>query len=219
MHFSVNKEHRDFYKKNHWIEAEELLKPSHLEALQRDVHAVLANRLRHKTVTPEKQFEAGHDLWRDHGEIRKILLGKEIATVASEIIEQRPLRFGRDFLLPASGHPFSSNQHTLRDLTCIQGVLCGALICIQGPTTPLEEAAQEMFPTEPGHIVFFDPDFPIPFDQLLKRKGAMYVVIVYIQRNAVYTYEERDPHAHGFKKIGYALGDKLTDVLHPMVYP
>lgn len=232
MHFSINKEHRNFYSKNHWIEVEGIFKPSQIEALLSEIAQVMGQRLKQSpeqvlSTMPEKIFEHGRDLWRENSAIKRALFKKSLAEVVSELIEQKPLRFGFDQLFPAPDLPFVfkegysellSKSYTLKEMTCIQGVLCGAMICVKPPVSPEVIKSPGVFPINTGSITFLSPDFPLPFEELSQRSGALYIMTVYVQKSSVYTLEERDPHTHAFKQIGYALSDKLSDKLNPIVF-
>lgn len=232
MHFSINKEHRDFYSKNQWIEVEGIFNPSQIEALLSEIAEVMGQRLKENSekvlsTMPEKIFQHGRDLWRDNPAIKKTLFKKSLAEVVSELIQQKPLRFGFDQLYPAPDLPFVfkegysellSKSYTLKEMTCIQGVLCGAILCVKPPASPEAIKSTGVFPITPGSITFISPDLPLPFEELNQRSGALYIMIVYVQKSSVYTLEERDPHTHAFKQIGYALSDKLSDKLNPIVF-
>jgi len=234
MNFAIIKEHRDFFRKHRWIEFEGLLTKDQKENLLKESTAVLSKRLKAQAADifqspADKLFNAGRDLWRDSSKLKKIILGKSLAEAASELIEKKPLRFGYDQLFPSpklsveedSYSKFLTEDLTLQEISCIQGVLCGLMLCIVEPTvssseTPLEKSA--VFSSRAGNGVIFAPDMPIPLKELNHRPGAVYLLLVYADVNAVYCLEEKDYHTHHFKRWGYHFGDRLSEILNPLVY-
>jgi hypothetical protein len=230
MYFAVDGTHRDFFRKHRWIEFEGLLSSPRLATLEKEIEAVLSQRLKmdekEKTVLSDyAAFMAGRDLWRGSQPIKKQLVNKNFAEIASEIIEHKPLRMGYDQLLPvAEGGLKGDNAYTkflqktptLQEISPIQGVLCGLILCLKSAASNGQSST--LFTPTAGNGVVFAPDFPIPFHELKARAGCVYLLIVYVDAKAVYTHLEGVPHASDFKKIGYNLGDRLTDRLNPLVY-
>lgn len=235
MHFAVDRKHRDFFRKHHWLECEEVFSPEETKRIAEGVDAACAQRLKVKPdalaeIPSERLFGVGHDLWRADPTLKKVLLHHNLAEIAGELTEQKPLRFGYDMLLPppkdalnAAG-PYKAlmeKSPTLAEISGIQGVVCGGVICVSGSLN--QEGRQEsglssLFSVTPGHIVFFSPDWPLPFSEILHRPDYQYLMFVYVKPKAVYFRQELDPHLHDFKQLGYQFGDKLTDALNPIVY-
>jgi len=107
---------------------------------------------------------------------------------------------------------------TLEDMSCIQGVLCGAIFCLSQPAEQEELPASTLFSTKVGNGVYFSPQMQIPFNELIDREGYTYLMVVYTKASAVYYFQEKDPHVHDFKHWGYNFGDRLSDRLNPLVY-
>lgn len=220
MNFAVIGKHRDFFRKQGWIEFEELLSAAQLERLNIEIESVLARRLHlpppviPKTA-PEKLYANGRDLWRDSPLLKRHFLDKSLAEIASELIEQKPLRFGYDQLLPTAVLSYANIfSHTIQEISCIQHLLCAALLCL----SPAEGQVIASLPQKPGNAVFFAPHSPLPLDQLQALSGGLYLLLTYTTPNAVYCMEKRDPHLHHFKTLGYSYGDRLKDTLNPLVY-
>ena len=228
MHFSVVREHRDFFRKNHWLECEGVLSQDELGRAAQSISQALAKRLgvTDSVRTPADQvFAAGRDLRRETPALKKIVCSHFLGEIAGELIERKPLRLGYDMLLPApfadflatgSYEEFIGKTPTLIEMSGIQGVLCGAMLCISGPSAEVE--THGLFSTVPGSAVYFKPDWPLPLHELRARKGHLYLLIVYVDPKAVYCRQEQDPHLHEFKRLGYQFGDRLTDTLNPIVY-
>lgn len=242
MKYTIIGDHRDYFQKNHAIEFEELLTQSQLSDLDESIDEVLAGRLQiaQKNLaaqTPHSLFMAGRDLWRTHISIRKIVTSARLAHIASELIEIKPLRLGYDQFFSGGSlrwtygqenHPYSqllSEVHSLADISCLQGVLCGLMLCLsfshEGQSIQLPkdaEAPLNIFCSKPGSGVYFDPSSPIDFSQLTHRKGDRYLLITYVQPSSVYLLKENDIHTHALKSVGYVFGDKLKEKLNPIVF-
>lgn len=237
MHFTVVREHREFFRNHHWIECEAVLSSEELKRISEGIPRVLKERTEAKVIQAgssayskaidKNGFEEGHDLWRGSGQLKKIILGSGLAGIAGELIEQRPLRIGYDTLFPAvSKNPgkntyesFLKTHPALHEMSCIQGVLCGAMVCVSsdGEITA-QESSTTIFSKTLGNAVFFSPDWPLPLDEIYQNPGFTYLLIVYVKVNAVYLSKQGDPHLHHFKRLGYNFGDRLKEPFHPVVY-
>ena len=232
MNFTVEREHREFFRKQHWIECDGVISENEHIRLADGISSVLDARREIKSPLLNKafdknDFEIGHDLWRGLASLKKIILSKSLAGIAGELIEQKPLRFGYDALFPAvSGIPgksayesFLLTTPTLQEMSCIQGVLCGAMICVSGENKGLQnELPTTLFSRTPGNAVFFSPEWPLPLNEIYQNPDFTYLLIVYVKANAVYLSQPGDPHLHHFKKLGYSFGDRLKEPHHPIVY-
>jgi len=245
MKFAVIGVHRDCLRKQGWIEFDELLTSAQLSIINTQTAAVLANRVNQPVgriyeIEAEEIFSVGRDLWRDSQPLKKIVLSRTLAEVASELIEHKPLRFGYDLLLPSPAKSILYNHGslsallskapTLDEISCIQGVRCGLILCIKAGQQPVKNESQNesqneseseikpFFPSQVGNGVFFRPDIPIPFTELADHPGSLYLLLVYTENKAVYRMQTNDPHVNDFKQLGYNFGDKLSDSLNPLVF-
>jgi len=203
MNFSVIGKHRDFFRLHHWIECEEVLAPATLAKVNVSIAAA--------------KSKTGRDLWRGSSSLKRVFLQKGLAGIASDLIECRPLRFGYDQYLTPTSSFLPESPCSLLDISSFQGVLCGMILCL---TQPKESFAVEssVFPQKAGNAIFFAPDFPIAFPTLKRLDGASYILLVYVQKSAVYCKQSRDPHGNELKQFGYDFGDRLKDSLNPIVY-
>jgi hypothetical protein len=231
MSLAVVREHRDFYRKHKWIEFEELIAPQNQERFSEEIKKALSDRLKTPpqklaSISATKRFAAGHDLWRASSLLKKITLGKRLAEVAGELVEIKPLRFGYDQLIffppkQEAADPslkFLDNNPTLQEISSIQNIVCGMMLCIDKLAPADADSESSFFCPTVGNGVVFAPDFPIPFDQLEKREGFTYLLLAYATANAVYCHQEKDPFSYEFKQLGYNFGDRLTEKLNPLVY-
>lgn len=228
MNFTVVREHREFFRKHHWIECDGVVTAAELKRFAEEIPLVLDEREKEKYLGKafdKNSFSIGHDIWRGRPALRKIILSRGLAGIAGELIEEKPLRFGYDSLFPAvpkhhgnnAYDKFLQTQPTLHEMSCIQGVLCGAMLCLSGESD-LAGDKPTLFCTTPGNAVFFAPDWPLPLQEIYQNPGFTYLLIVYVKANAVYYAQTGDPHLHDFKRLDYNFGDRLKEPLHPIVY-
>lgn len=247
MKFSVASEHRHYFQKQLAIEFEGLLNEDQLNELKTACDATLALRLgtkprQLKELPADQLFLAGHDLWRTHAFIKKIVTMRMLAEIASELIECKPLRLGYDqfFVAPPkiqhlqSTDPLTTllkQQPTIKEVSCLNGILCGVMLCLTNPeiNTAVNDPATtsshtllippvNLFSKVAGHAIFFHPNARIDFPQLLNHSDQTYLMIIYTQAITQYFLNENDPHTHALKRLGYVIGDRLSDRLNPIVY-
>lgn len=228
MHFSIIRQHREFFRNHHWIECDDVISSIELKRLSVELPLILAKRKQEKTIRSKESdtsdFAVGHDLWRGSAPARKALLSRRIASIASELTEKHPLRFGYDMLFPAPGRQmgegyvaFLKTTPTLEEMSCIQGVIGGAMICLSCNENQ-QEIETPLFSPTPGNAVFISPKWPLPLADLYQRPGCTYILVVYVHSQAVYLANHTDPHVHDFRQLGYDFGDRLKEPLHPIVY-
>lgn len=236
MKLTIAAEHRDFFRKNGLIEFEGLLRENQLKDISASIDNTLCQRLcvpKEKIISAssEKLFMTGRDLWRDDPLLKKYFLQPSFAAIASELIELSPIRIGYDqFFIQKTSFPFltgpykelTSKTRTLKEISSLDGVVCGLMLCISASSdTPSETTSiktPRLFSHIPGHGVFFRPDFHINFEELLQGTSSKYILIVYAKASTLYILQPEDPHAHALKLLGYGIGDKLSDKLNPILF-
>lgn len=233
MKFAVASEHREFFQKERVIEFDALLNEKQLPQLLSALDEALAERLSIpindiEGLSPGKLFMAGRDLWRANPLVKKLVAQKQLAEIASELIEQKPLRLGYDQLFPElRGRTYQSsvsdayhqllNTHlTLNEVSSIDGVLCGLMLCLKGDGTGPAEP-KTVFSNMPGNGVFFSPDAPLDFQHLTKHPLQRYLLIVYSRKSSFYKLNEQDPHTYALKHLGFSFGERLSDKSHPTI--
>jgi hypothetical protein len=240
MKFATAKEHRDFFQKYGWIEFEGLLSNDQLALANQAIDQVLAERLhlppeRLKTASSENFYLQGHDLWRSHSFLHKFVTQVHFAEIAAELIEKKPLRLGYDQLFPARSQTafmqetplayprFLEQTASLETVSCLQGVACGFLLALgieetSSSTKEVSFEGPDIFPNQPGSIIFFQPHLAVNWSHLYAHRGQRFYLIVYTFASAHYQLNPQDPHTHALKRLGYVFNDKLNDKLHPIVY-
>ncbi len=221
MRFAVTADHRVFFSKNNYIEFENLLSAAQVADLKKHAEQTLANRLRlplHKLeIRPSAElFQAGYDLWRDSDTIKKSTHKQGLASLASELFQIVPIRFGFDqyfFTTRDSPSPFAQAS-TLQELSCLSP-LCGALILV------LEDLAAPIknfpLPLNAGNGLFISPSLPIPWPELFGTAGLHLFMMGFAMDKTFFRPDTKDPHAVNLKKLGYVFNDLLNDNLHPIL--
>lgn len=244
MKLAISPEQRQFFRKHRKLELEDLLKSDQLKKINLGLESVLEQRLNVKRdrvflEPPGRIYAAGRDLWRSDEALKKLVLSSQLAELASELIEFKPLRIGFDQFypsMPVEARPIGYSDsyretllhpQTLKDLSCVQGVLCALAICLAGsendaPKIQSAEApalsSSVIFPSRAGNAVIFDPQVTIDFHSILQEEPHRYLLITYTHATSLYFLQETDPLTHEMKRLGYVFGDRLSDKLNPIVY-
>ena len=234
MKIAVAKEHRDFYKKNGWIEIENIFSANQLSQINAAIDQSLAEKL---TISPDKLFNAlpetiylqGHDLWRVSEYLRQLISQPRVAQIVSDLLEFKPLRVGFDQVLqaasesrfPRSSHYAKFLQETvsLQSISSLKGLVGAMLICLNDPIENLNEKENtDFFPNKAGNVTLLNPETPLDFSKLINSSKQRFYLITYAQSSSYYKHEPNDAHLHHLKMHGYSFNEKLTDRLNPIVY-
>lgn len=233
MKKAVAKEHRDFFRKNGWIEFENLLSNQEIEELNRAIDGSLSVRLSVPTekieaVSPEAAFLQGRDLWRSNDQLRKFVCLPRLGEVVSEIVELKPLRLGFDQFLPPcavnmlprspSYAKFLHPSIELETMSSLRGMAAGLLIALDQTSEEVSAEGVDIFPKFAGNVSIFNPQGVFNFANLTLHLKQRFYLIVYTPSSSLYYQQPNDPHTHALKKYGYVYHDKLSDKLNPIVY-
>ena len=199
MKFSLTADQKCFFEKQQFIEFEGLISESQLAILQRC-----------KGI--------GRDISRENMEMQKIVRSSLFAKIAKELCGERVLRLGFDELyeLPLT-LPCSM---TLFERSSIAPLVCAVMIAIEGDedalaTTPPQEGQFDPFPMKKGNVLFFLPNLLWEKELLQARAKQKCLLIAYANPRALYIFQEKDPHVHLLKRLGYVFGDRLKETIHP----
>lgn len=230
MKFAIEGDQKQFFNKHHLLEVQGILTDNQLNELNVQIDEALQARLKEKNALPKKIYSNGRDFWRFNDTLKKLILNSQFAEIASELVSFRPLRFGFDqlyFTVPPSFKeredfnpykPLMLQLRSLKEMTCIQGLLCGLMICLSGEDKENSSNVASIFSKQKGHAVFFNPEAVFDLNQLISNETYRYLMLVYTHPTAIYYLEENDPQTHLFKNFGYVFGDRLSDKLNPIVY-
>lgn len=230
MKFALAKEHRDFFEKNGWIEFEDFLSPHAMSQLNTGIEQALEARSLASIHESNALFLNGRDLWRDNEQLRKSISHPNFGKIAAELFDRHPLRLAYHQYLPPYHPPrflakndnayanFLTGTASLEEISGIQGIICGVLICLSQPS-PLQESAQgDLFPKREGNIVYLAPQTLLDRSFISKRPGSSFYLMTYCTSTSFYISQPQDPLNHYLKSLGYNYNDALKERLHPILY-
>ncbi len=219
MRLAITPDHKEYFKKNQYIEFEGLLSPAQVAALKKNAEETLSSRLKLPTAKLKEKpaaelFQAGYDLWRNNETIKKTVQKKDFALLASELFEILPIRLAFDeYIHTTQGSPFQE-AWSLQETSCLSP-LAGALIL------PLEDLMKPIssfpIPINSGHGLFISPTLPIPWPELFANAELRVLIIGFATKQTAFCADTRDPHAVHLKKLGYVFNDTLNEALHPIL--
>ena len=224
MKFLLNADHHHFFMKNRYIAFDELLSISEAKELKKALDAVIAQKLgmpaaHIKLTSPECIFGSGHDLWRKDPLIKKMVMQKRFAEIASPLFSCTPLRLAYDQYVvsnPAAA-PFL-HPKSLQQMSCIQKITGGLLLILSETRAGSPISPQEFsVPQTIGSGIFLSPEFQIPWPKIFQLENLSALLIVYTQEKSLYILEPQGIHTQALKKLGYGFGDHLKDHTHPIV--
>lgn len=207
MKLSVTSQQHEYFQAQHLIVFEGVLSKEEISELEANIDKTLALNLK-RTVdqvwreSPEKLFLAGLNLWQSSIPIRKLITSSRLSNVASQLLNQKPMRMGYDlYIKPGNAH-FLEPLRPFREICCIQGLLGGILICLEG-----EKA---------GNMAVFGPELQINPTTVFA--GKPFLLVTYAHPTSLFIRNLSDPMCLVLQKMGYRYGDRLTDALNPIIY-
>lgn len=221
MKFAIDYQQRDFFHKNRFLSLEGLLKDTQVQALNAGIDLALEKKLGGpiRKFNSDAIYKAGYDLWRENEDVRRVVTSVKFAELVYDLLQTKPIRLGNDQLFPSVHQSSIKQNHFIDQLqtncleatNCIQGLLCGLIICLSdGPTSTI-------FPGKAGDAVLIHPSLHIDFTELRQHEGQRFLMITYGQSLCQYLLNEKDLQTHVMKNYGYVFGDKLKDNLHPIL--
>lgn len=229
MKFATDKSHRDYFYKHGIIEFDGLFTLDQIHEMNVLIDKILAKRLAIPTsqlIHQQSQdiFIQGHDLFRQDEVLKKILLHRRLAETALELTEARSARMGYDTLLVGKAQESSENsiydqylsqEGNLQEKSSMTPIICGLMLCLEPPQS--SDKISPLFSQTAGNAVYFKPDIPLELKDLLDIKRGRYLLMAYVDPRTVYILNNKDPHTHTLKHLGYVFGDKLSDTLNPLI--
>ena len=222
MRLTITFDHREFFNKNHYIEFEGIISPDQAAALKKECEEVIAKRLQltparlHQCPAPQI-YQAGYDLWRDSGSIKKSTQKNTFASLASELTQVLPIRYGFDQYFATTKCTVSAYDVplSLQEISSMKPLACGLLLALNDLAAP---PSFFPMPLKTGSGLFISPSFALPWPQLFSTPGLSFLLIAYAQQKTFFCADTRDPHAVSLKKLGYVFNDLLKDSLHPILH-
>jgi hypothetical protein len=199
MRLSLSDSFKNFYVKNNLLELEKLLSEEEIATLLK---------------SPQK----GENPWKQAPETRKALIKSGIGEVVSFLTKKRQIRLGYTLPLFSSTLPLFPKSYRLKDISSVDPVLGGALLCLESSNTSLAESLPDFTKQTPGSVIFFGSDYPIPFADIAAQKNFKGLLVCFTPQKARYKFEPLDPYTHLLKKSGYVFGDVLGEEETPYLY-
>lgn len=222
MSIDLPQAHINFYHKHGHLELEEFLPKERIHILRSE-------------IKPESTFSqnylSGRDLWRKSLAIRQLVQSRPLAKCAAMLSEKPSLQLGFDQLLCTTSTqgeplPFEDAPITLNEISNVTPLACGLIINLSENVSPHEETTLSVeedlstlipIPKTPGSLLFFRPEAPLDFKELISTPDQCLLLIAYANVKPLYIQNERDPHKHFLKQFGYGAGDHLSTKTHPLL--
>ena len=192
MRYTITSQQFDYLRRERHIEFEAFFSREEAETLK-----ILLDTARANNAT-------GRDLERGNFPLIKALKISRLAQAASALFHQKQMKIAFTQYYP----PYKSID-ALEDLTSVSETLGCALLNLS--LDPLPDFAY--LPIEMGDVGFYENEFPIDFTDLERPV----LLIAFATKKARYKLQEKDPHTHLLKKIGYGFGDILAEETHPLI--
>lgn len=216
MRIAILDQHLEFFQENGSIAFEDLFIDEEIKTFSNLILEVYSEKR-------ASSFLDARDLWRERDEIKKTIKGRRLAEIASKLTKTTPLRLGYDQYFPPIDEnniemyqQFFSNNISIQEMSSIQGIVCGALICLS--KTSNEEMSDTFLPIDPGTLLFVKPDQPINFSEIINNPGSSYYIVVFTSSKALFVLNRQDFGAKKLIELGYDYGDRLKDNLNPIIY-
>lgn len=209
MKFTLDRHSLETFNKGRLLEIEGLYSPERVGELNRLIDDLLHKE---KLEKREESMRFAHDLFRQSEALKKGLNLSALAQIAYELIAVKPLRLVYDQLLECAKNNFDKESPTaffegeksLQERSSVSDLVLGARMALKGD--------------QPGNVVFFGPEIPLPLEFLKERLNDRYLLLAFSSLHAQYVFQAADPQNHFLKRLGYVYGDKLKDSLHPLIY-
>lgn len=207
MKLSVSSQQQEYFEAQHLIEFEGLLTKEDISVLEENIEKTLATRLRCPLEkvwkeSPEKLFKAGLNFSTSSLPIRKLITAPKLSSIASQLYNQKPFRFGYDLYISPENVKYLEPLRPFREICCLQGLLGGIMICLKG-----EKA---------GQVSVFGSELQIDPAKIFG--GAPFLLVAHTHPTAVFIRKIEDPMSPVMQERGYIYGDRLNDSKNPIIY-
>jgi hypothetical protein len=207
MKLFVSSQQHEHFETHHFIEFEELISKDEVLTLHENIEKTISGRIRCPIEkvwkeSPEKLFKAGLNLSASSVSIQKLITSSRFSSIASQLFNQKPLRLGYDLYVSPANSQFLQPLRPFQEICCIQGVIGGIFICLEGEKV--------------GRVIFFSPELQI--DPVKIFDGAPFLLMTYSHSSALFIRKLEDPLFPCMQENGYQYGDRLTEPLNPIIF-
>ncbi|MDN3506930.1 MAG: hypothetical protein P0S96_06845 [Simkaniaceae bacterium] len=192
MRYTITSQQFDFLRREQHIEFEGFYSPEEIATLKSQL-----DEARNKNAT-------GRDLERGNEPLYKALKFSRLGQAVAALFNKKKLKVAFTQYYP----PYQTID-ALEDLSSVTELVGGALINLSSEPMP----DFPYLPMEQGDVGFYKQEFPIDFSQL----ELPVLLIAFATEKARYKLQEKDPHTHLLKKLGYGFGDTLAEETHPLI--
>lgn len=148
----------------------------------------------HKLIETALQTNpSGRDIQRQDLPLSKALYLKRLGQVVTELFHKKRIKLGLTQVNPS----FVSG--VIGDFVCVSDIIGSATISFSSENKE--------------KLVFSSASTPLE----LSDQEEPFLILVFVKDTSRYIHNERDPHLHILKKLGYGFGDNLTQETHPII--
>lgn len=207
MKLTISSQQREYFETSQVLELEGLFSHADVFSLFENIELVLSERLKCpleqiRKESPEKLFDAGRDIWRANNVVRKLITSPRLCSLPSILLEEKPVRLAYDIYIEPTNANFLSPTRPFAEICCIQGVIGGMCICLEGE--------------KEGNIKVFSRDYEI--DPMQMFAGKPFLMVVYSRASSLFLRKLEDPMTVPFRALGYRYGDRLLGTINPIVF-
>lgn len=226
MRFALSGQQKAYFFDHGFLEFEGVLQAPACETLLLSAEASINQKIQNNSALKKDKtrFLAGHDLWRNSDHVKKQVFSVSLARLGAELFNTAPLRLAYDqFFTFSNCLPLLSTPSSLEEISSIQGLVGGLMICLKGKKSENEEESSETFgaspfPSEQGNVTYFSSTVSLNPSSVAQQEDHVYLLVAYASMHPIYRHNERDIHTHNLKDFGYVFGDILKENTHPLVY-
>ncbi len=207
MKLSITSQQQEYFEAQHIIEFVGIFSKDEISDLEANIDKTLSARLKCALEKvwrepPEKLFKAGLNLSRSNAFIMKLITSSKLSRIASQLLNQKPIRLGYDILISPNNASYLHPLRPFAEICCMQGFIGGVLICLEG-----EKA---------GNVAVFGPELQLDPAKIFE--GKPFLLVTYAHPTSLYIRKLSDPLCLAMQDLGYIYGDRLTDVINPIIY-
>ncbi|HEU64385.1 MAG TPA: hypothetical protein ENH96_03230 [Chlamydiae bacterium] len=215
MKFLIPDSQINFFQENGFIEFENIFPQERIQIIENEIDTLF------KSITDLdffKQYIAFRDLFRKSLIIKKLVVDKNLASIAKTLSNRSSLRLLFDQTFITNKKNLFENSKTLNDVISFQGAVCFSLLKLDNNIA----ISSNNLPKKQGSLMFFkssvSENHPLINMEDLYTGSQKFLLIGYGNIKTLYKLNKEDPNLNYLKNFGYSFGDKLKDEFHPVVF-